>query len=337
MVVAPSELPFPLPVPLLQCLLWQPSHDQALTEGSWVGGFAQLIGRPTRTVGYFFMSMWFWRSLPFALTEAASPDWPLVQAILQRNLLLFLVFYGGWHLFLYGRAGGKPLLRKLEQKRFNPQKTYNLAHDASWSCVGVLISSAFEIFMLHLFATGRAQLYHDFWAAPVRSVTLTMLIPYWMEFHFYWIHRGLHEVPGAYKWIHYLHHRSRSPGPFSGLSMHPVEHLVFFSSCLLPLAVDCHPIHFYFTLIYARLSPISGHDGFDKPAGGSLVHYLHHLKVNVNYGTPVVPFDRWFGTLDDGTEFRRTRWSVPNSKRATAHGPAEPREGTTEGTKPKAH
>ena len=43
-------------------------------------------------------------------------------------------------------------------------------------------------------------------------------------------HRFLHEAPGLYKWVHYLHHKSRAPGPFSGLSMHPVEHLIFFSS-----------------------------------------------------------------------------------------------------------
>ena len=43
-------------------------------------------------------------------------------------------------------------------------------------------------------------------------------------------HRFLHEAPGFYKWVHYLHHKSRAPGPFSGLSMHPVEHLIFFSS-----------------------------------------------------------------------------------------------------------
>ena len=74
---------------------------------------------------------------------------------------------------------------------------------------------------------------------------------------------------------------------------------------MTPLVLLHHPIHILFLVWYSRISPIAGHDGFDKPAGGSLVHYLHHLKVNVNYGTPVVPFDKWFGTFDDGTEWRR--------------------------------
>ena len=157
--------------------------------------------------------------------------------------------------------------------------------------------------MLHMAATGRLPLYLDFWARPLRSVALVAFIPYWAEAHFYWTHRLLH-VPVLYKRVHYLHHRSRSPGPFSGLSMHPVESALFFSSSLLPLAVTCHPVHLYFALLYPRISPIGGHDGYDKPAGGSLIHYLHHLKINVNYGTPVVPFDRWFGTFDDGSAWR---------------------------------
>lgn len=92
--------------------------------------------------------------------------------------------------------------------------------------------------------------------------------------------------------------------------MHPVEHVIFFGVCLLPLllslmGVDMHAVHVLFILTYARISPVGGHDGYDKPAGGSLVHYLHHTKFEVNYGTPVVPFDRWFGTLDDGAAFRQ--------------------------------
>ena len=47
-----------------------------------------------------------------------------------------------------------------------------------------------------------------------------------------------------------------------------------------------HVLHVIFILTYTRISPIGGHDGYDKPLGGSLVHYLHHTKFTVNYGTP---------------------------------------------------
>ena len=30
-------------------------------------------------------------------------------------------------------------------------------------------------------------------------------------------------------------------------------------------------------------------------------HYLHHRYFECNYGDPMLPFDRWFGTFHDGT------------------------------------
>ena len=81
--------------------------------------------------------------------------------------------------------------------------------------------------------------------------------------------------------------------------MHPLEHMIFFSSCCLPLTYELHPLHLLFPCLYARISPIAGHDGFDKPAGGSYVHYLHHSRFTVNYGTPVVPLDRVLGSYYD--------------------------------------
>ena len=55
----------------------------------------------------------------------------------------------------------------------------------------------------------------------------------------------------------------------------------------------CANVHDNALLCTYRTHYIGGHDGYDKPLGGSLVHYLHHTKFNVNYGTPVVPFDEW--------------------------------------------
>ena len=37
-----------------------------------------------------------------------------------------------------------------------------------------------------------------------------------------------------YKHVHSLHHRSYNPGPWSGLSMHPVEHLFYYGCTVIP-------------------------------------------------------------------------------------------------------
>ncbi|WP_419838032.1 hypothetical protein [Candidatus Poriferisodalis sp.] len=37
-------------------------------------------------------------------------------------------------------------------------------------------------------------------------------------------------------------------------------------------------------------------------AGGDRFHTLHHRYFDRNYGTLLVPMDRWFGTWHDGSE-----------------------------------
>ena len=54
-----------------------------------------------------------------------------------------------------------------------------------------------------------------------------VLIPIWSSMHFYWIHRLIH-FPLLYRLIHSLHHRNVVIGPWTGISMHPVEHLLYF-------------------------------------------------------------------------------------------------------------
>ena len=53
-------------------------------------------------------------------------------------------------------------------------------------------------------------------------------------------------------------------GPWSGLSMHPVEHVIYFSVVLIHLVVPSHPLHFIFNLQHTALSPIQGHSGYDQ-------------------------------------------------------------------------
>jgi hypothetical protein len=36
------------------------------------------------------------------------------------------------------------------------------------------------------------------------------------------------------KYVHSLHHRNMDPEPFSGMTMHPVEHLYYFSNAFIP-------------------------------------------------------------------------------------------------------
>ena len=70
--------------------------------------------------------------------------------------------------------------------------------------------------------------YVDWREDPVYFVALLAAIPLWRLFHFYWTHRLTHWKP-LYKAAHYLHHKNINVGSWSGLAMHPIEHLIYLS------------------------------------------------------------------------------------------------------------
>jgi sterol desaturase/sphingolipid hydroxylase (fatty acid hydroxylase superfamily) len=139
-----------------------------------------------------------------------------------------------------------------------------------------------------------------------------MALPFWSDFHFYLIHRLIHWPP-FYRRVHSLHHNNVNPGPFSGLSMHPVEHVLYFSGVLLFLIVPSNNLHIIGQLVLKALGPAQTHSGYDKVViGGNTVidthsyaHYLHHKYFECNYADALVPLDLWFGTFNDGTPERQ--------------------------------
>ena len=69
-------------------------------------------------------------------------------------------------------------------------------------------------------------------------------------------------------------------------------------------------LHVVFHLQHLALAPAKGHAGFEKLrfgetaeiATGNYMHYLHHRYFEVNYGSDLVPIDKWVGTFHDGSE-----------------------------------
>ena len=55
-----------------------------------------------------------------------------------------------------------------------------------------------------------------------------------------------------------LHHKSYNPGPWSGLSMHPIEHLMYYSCAwLLPLFFTIHPVSASHTASVAPIAAVA--------------------------------------------------------------------------------
>mgnify|MGYP003342221045 CR=1 FL=1 len=163
-----------------------------------------------------------------------------------------------------------------------------------------------EVVSLHFSATRHLPVVS--WSRnPLWFAALFVLIPLFRELHFYAVHRLIHH-PLIYKRVHSLHHRNVNPSPYSGLSMHPLEHLAYFSGLLLHWIVPSHPVHIVFHATHAGLSPAPGHLGFHRIEIGRVriptdyyAHFLHHALFEVNYADGVFPLDKWFGTFHDGT------------------------------------
>ncbi len=242
--------------------------------------------------------------------QEVAPDWILL--ILLRNYGLLIAVVGAQHYWFYFRKGQGTAFKynKRWPQARNPAFTFNTQtrDNVFWSLAsGVPIWTAWECVAWWLYANGYvAQL--AFASNPIWFVVLWLMVPLLHEFHFYCVHRLIH-LPWFYKRIHYLHHRNINPGPWSGLSMHPVEHLLYFSGFVVYFIVPSHPLHFLNVSLLAGLSPAQGHTGFDRLALSEdksvdvsyYAHYLHHRYFEVNYADGTIPIDKWFGTFHDGS------------------------------------
>lgn len=243
--------------------------------------------------------------------KTLSWQWPL--KLLAVNCVAVFLFYGAFELRLYIRR------RQGTRFKYNPKFPAEQRSPAFFfgrqnvdSIIrafvsGVPVWTAFEVLILHLFATG---------AVPWVSVTndpwylfgLFLVLPLIHDAHFYAIHRLIH-TPFLYKWVHSVHHNSVNPSPWSSLSMHPVEHLAYFSVALLHVIIPSNPVLAIYQLHFSGFGAVVGHVGFDRVEvadkaaipSHAFAHYLHHKYFEVNYADGLIPFDKWFGTWHDGT------------------------------------
>ena len=229
------------------------------------------------------------------------------------NMGLVIAVAGALHWYFYMRKGQGMTLKfdRRGQAKGNRLWSFsNQVHDNMfWSLTsGVFFLTGFHVVTMWLMANGIAPTITPA-SNPVWFVLSLVLLPIWSAFHFYWVHRLLH-VPFLYKHVHSLHHRNVSIGPWSGFSMHPVEHLLYVSSLCIHWIVPSDPILVVFHVIYLGPGAAMTHTGYEdllikdkrRLALGTFYHQLHHRYYECNYGNQEMPWDRWFGTFHDGSD-----------------------------------
>jgi sterol desaturase/sphingolipid hydroxylase (fatty acid hydroxylase superfamily) len=286
---------------------------QLLSDPSLLQFFSQVIGG-------LILSFYPWAPPPYDCLSKIIP-------LLVKNLSIYLLFYGLPYLTLYVSSVGRKAFTHL---KFTPQfpKDTLIRREMIRTMTSCLIGTFYDLLIWYCLtsstslatslSSSSSQIpttnennnsnhdnhnisFYEPLLGPNAISTLVILVFVLaiLDLHFFCVHRMLH-LPWLYKHIHSVHHQSYNPNPWSGLSFHPVEALLYFSSLLIFLVFP-FPVH-RFHVIVAKfildVNPVFGHLGYGGWLGGSYFHFLHHTRKSYNYGgTPL--WDKIFGTYTE--------------------------------------
>ena len=297
-------------------------------------------------LSWFLMAVAVWCIFPYDLEPYDADDTEsgvlalleLVKDRLVINHVLALLYIGFWHWALY--------IRGYCQRPFVPNRIYNTAkviHNLFYTVLGIVQWTLVEGAFFHLYKSGRLP-YVDASTNPrtlLQTLIFSILLPPFRDIHFYFVHRFIHTRP-LYKYIHSLHHRNTDVEPFSGLAMHPVEHMHYFT-CYAPLLVL--PLYFGETFVLSPflvfwmgvhlvITPAASHSGYEDHFSADIGHYLHHRFCDCNFGAGI-NLDIIFGTYKatlvdikpiDGANSDTKSIDINNlSTKAVSHPPADPK------------
>lgn len=242
------------------------------------------------------------------------------------GLLVFLILFrhilGPWALYrwLYAPSSSSLWKWKIQQKAPTVEKIQQDRHNSIFS-IGVDVIVVGLIMMLE--HTGYAKL--DLSLPSVVDLSTLQFLYSTLIFgslfilqdlYFYLTHSLLHHKR-FFKFIHYVHHQSTNPTPWTSFSHHYVES--FTELLFYPLILLILPINIYALLLYVFVTTLInflGHCGFDFPAlslnrlpglkwvATYTFHNQHHQYFQGNYSLYFNIWDRVF----------KTQVQIPNRK-----------------------
>jgi sterol desaturase/sphingolipid hydroxylase (fatty acid hydroxylase superfamily) len=291
---------------------------------------------------FFLSALAWWKWIVPSVEVMQTLAWGWVLKLLVVNAIAVFVWYFAFELHLYiRRAQGNRFKYNGKFPAEQPSdvfwfKSQNLDNFLRGFLSGVPIWTGLQVATLWAFANGFVP-WLTFAENPVYLGLLCLVVPVIHEFHFFCIHRLIH-TRLLYKWVHSVHHNSINPSPWSSLSMHPLEHLLYFSTILYHLVIPSNPIIALYQLHYAGFGAVPGHVGFDKVEitdetavdSHAYIHYLHHKYFEVNYGDGLIPIDKWLGTFHDGSkeadELMKARYKAKKDRANARRGGPAPAE-----------
>jgi len=200
--VGKSEWRPSYPVQYAPLFVWPPRPGSAL---KWLLGYPGFLWPWNSVYLLIAVSTWFWLQPELSRCTTFKLDW--ITQMFLRNLMLLWLTAGGWHLLLYTlKLQGTE--RKYDPRWLRTDDSRFLFHNQLydnifWSCAsGCTVWTAYEVLYMWA-AANRIVPLVDWTTHPLYCAVWLCAIPFWREFHFYWIHRAIHWRP-LYRTIHYL-------------------------------------------------------------------------------------------------------------------------------------
>lgn len=185
-----------------------------------------------------------------------------------------------------------------------PQKVLRqqIIREVRLSLTSILVFGLLSIVMQQAYIRGWIAIN---WTVNPYTLPVEILVLFvWNELHFYANHWLLHRK-WLFRRVHYLHHRSHVPTPFSTYSFHWLEALLLGNVMLLALLM--YDFQFLALLSLPVISLMLnglGHWNYDLFPGKTSRHLLkfshrhsaHHQSVHGNFGFMLPYFDQLFRT-----------------------------------------
>jgi Delta7-sterol 5-desaturase len=213
------------------------------------------------------------------------------------------VEYYAWHiigfLLVYFSLAGSAhvLIRHILIKRSmgsyidaRPLKPGQIRAEIRHSFASMFFLSFFAVLALKLEQYGRLTI---LWSgfSPVRVIVDVLLFAAWNEIYFFACHWLLHR-PFFFRHVHNVHHYSVTTSPFSSLSFHWFEALLYSGTMIL--AMGLHSFDILAIMLWPGISLIAntfGHSNFtwrSNRQGAAFMennwrHGAHHKRINKNF------------------------------------------------------
>ncbi|RAM48352.1 MAG: sterol desaturase family protein [Hapalosiphonaceae cyanobacterium JJU2] len=235
-------------------------------------------------------------------------------------IVRYFLVAGGGYWFFYS-VMGKPFVKR--RLHLRPVVWKSIRQDIELSVFSAVFFGLCAAFIMSAYDSGVTLLYtsvskYGLWYLGVSFVAVLVI----QDAYFYFFHRAFHH-PLFFKWLHYGHHRSGDPTPWTSFAFDLPEAIIqglFFVGIVFLI-----PLHFI-TLIAVLMTmtvwAVFTHLGFElfpsrfwffpqwlgKWFIGSTHHAIHHHKYRVHYGLYFTFWDKLLGTHDPNYE------GIPNQK-----------------------